>query len=165
MKLVIDTQFCENYGSHAWDGKGECPQRWKFKGGETYVVLNITPAQQARIERDGIPTLAGLIEYSSDYAKEYIISYRVVEDAAQAGEEWETPYELAYVDEKWIARHTIENGEYGYMHRDVARKTEQYTMLPKGERTVYTASYEMRDGRIMNEDALWATAWGGGVSH
>ena len=38
MKLVIHTQFKENYGAHDWDGKGECPQYWKFKGGSTYVV-------------------------------------------------------------------------------------------------------------------------------
>ena len=38
MKLVIHTQFKENYGAYDWDGKGECPQYWKFKGGSTYVV-------------------------------------------------------------------------------------------------------------------------------
>ena len=37
MKLVIHTQFKENYGAHDWDGR-ECPQYWKFKGGSTYVV-------------------------------------------------------------------------------------------------------------------------------
>ena len=156
MKLVIDTQFCENYGAHEWDGQGECPQHWKFKGGETYVVLNITPAQQARIERDGIPTLSGLIEYSNGGSKEHVINYRIVEDAAQAGEEWETPYELAYVDGKWVARRAVENGEYGHMRRDIARKHEQYTMLPEGERTDYSASYDMRDGCRMTEDQLRA---------
>ena len=38
MKLVIYTQFRENYGAHDWDGEGECPQRWKYKGGDTYVA-------------------------------------------------------------------------------------------------------------------------------
>ena len=139
MKLVIDTQFCENYGAHAWDGHGQCPQHWKFKGGETYVVLNITPAQQARIERDGIPTLAGLIEYSNDGSKEYIISYRVVEDDAQAGEEWETPYELAYVDSKWIACRFVPAEDYwtpGFVG-----KSEQYEMLPEGGRSAYECEY------------------------
>ena len=28
MKLVIQTQYKENYGYHDWDGKGECPQYW-----------------------------------------------------------------------------------------------------------------------------------------
>ena len=38
MKVVIYTQFRENYGAHDWDGKGECPQYWKNKGGSCYVV-------------------------------------------------------------------------------------------------------------------------------
>jgi hypothetical protein len=41
MKLVIHTQHYENYGAHDWDGEGECPQRWKAKGGEEYMVCNI----------------------------------------------------------------------------------------------------------------------------
>ena len=43
MKLVIQTQYKENYGAHDWNGEGECPQYWKFKGGETYVVPNVDP--------------------------------------------------------------------------------------------------------------------------
>ena len=41
MMLVIDTQYMENYGAHDWDGKGECPQYWKAKGGSEYKVLNV----------------------------------------------------------------------------------------------------------------------------
>ena len=38
MKIVFQTQIRENYGAHDWDGKGECPQYWKFKGGNTFVA-------------------------------------------------------------------------------------------------------------------------------
>jgi hypothetical protein len=41
MKLVIATQDRENYGAHDWDGKGVCPQYWKFKGGREYMVEGI----------------------------------------------------------------------------------------------------------------------------
>ena len=41
MMLVIDTQYQENYGAHDWDGLGECPQRWKFKGGSEFKVTGI----------------------------------------------------------------------------------------------------------------------------
>ena len=41
MILVIDTQYMENYGAHDWDGQGECPQYWKMKGGEEYMVTGI----------------------------------------------------------------------------------------------------------------------------
>ena len=37
-KLLITTQVYENYGAHDWDGRGECPQYWKAKGGNDYVV-------------------------------------------------------------------------------------------------------------------------------
>jgi hypothetical protein len=139
MKLVIDTQYCENYGAHTWDGKGECPQRWKFKGGSTYVVPGITPAQKARIERDGIPTLQSLLEYSSAGSREYVIEYRVVEDDARVGEEWETPFELAYEDGMWVARRYVVAGDYwqpGY-----EGKREEYTMTPNGGREDYICEY------------------------
>ena len=34
----LDTQYRENYGAHCWDGTGDCPQHWKFKGGSTYFI-------------------------------------------------------------------------------------------------------------------------------
>ena len=37
---VVKTQLKENYGCHDWDGEGECPQYWKFKGGNEYVLTN-----------------------------------------------------------------------------------------------------------------------------
>jgi len=39
--LMITTQLYENYGAHNWDGEGECPQYWKAKGGEDYIVTNV----------------------------------------------------------------------------------------------------------------------------
>ena len=41
MKLHIQTQYMENYGAHDWDGEGECPQYWKFKGGSSYKITNV----------------------------------------------------------------------------------------------------------------------------
>jgi hypothetical protein len=37
-RLVLETQTLENYGSHNWDGSGECPQGWKFKGGQSIIL-------------------------------------------------------------------------------------------------------------------------------
>lgn len=65
MMLVIDTQFLENYGAHDWSGRGECPQRWKPKGGDTYIVTDLV-GDRAAVER--------CIEFSSDYSREYVIS-------------------------------------------------------------------------------------------
>jgi hypothetical protein len=40
--ITLQTQYCENYGAHAWDGEGECPQYWKNKGGSEYVATTLT---------------------------------------------------------------------------------------------------------------------------
>ena len=155
MKLVIETQYCENYGAHTWNGEGECPQRWKFKGGSTYVVDNITPVQQQRIEREGIPTITSLIEYSSEGSKEYILGYRVVEDTAPEGEPWEAPFRLVYTAGRWVARREVSNvGEYGgYMRNEIKTKFESFFMKPGGDREGYIAEYELKDGQLAKSEA------------
>jgi hypothetical protein len=77
MILVIDTQFQENYGAHDWDGEGACPQRWKFKGGSSYKVINVPnnlPMEQV------VNMVSGDIVQDSDYAREYILGYRMEAD-------------------------------------------------------------------------------------
>lgn len=37
-RLVVGFSYQENYGAHDWDGKGECPQYWKSKGGIDVIV-------------------------------------------------------------------------------------------------------------------------------
>jgi hypothetical protein len=75
MKLLITTQVYENYGAHDWDGKGECPQYWKAKGGSDYVVKQFK----------GDPTTAVMalrdqIEESNEGYRESIIDFRLVAD-------------------------------------------------------------------------------------
>ena len=71
--LVIQTQHKENYGAHNWDGTGECPQHWKFKGGNTYFVSDLTSKQINKIAQGGIPTLEKLIEFRNEGFEEYIL--------------------------------------------------------------------------------------------
>jgi hypothetical protein len=75
MMLVIRTQYMENYGAHDWDGKGECPQYWKMKGGSEYkitgVPLNIDHAEVVA---------AADIEKNNDYCREYILDWSVESD-------------------------------------------------------------------------------------
>ena len=89
MILVITTQYMENYGAHDWDGEGECPQYWKFKGGSSFKVKNIPnnidPAEIVDLVR-------GEIEHDSDYAREYIISYGIEDDS------WMSPYEQSQLE-------------------------------------------------------------------
>ena len=85
MKLVISTQFKENYGAHDWNGTGECPQYWKFKGGSEYIIDGI----EQHIKLDDmfgkkcemvVDSISWKIEYSSEYAEEFIIGWSIEED-------------------------------------------------------------------------------------
>jgi|ETN02SMinimDraft_4_1059925.scaffolds.fasta_scaffold68198_2 hypothetical protein len=37
--LIANTQVRENYAAHEWDGEGCCPDYWKNKGGNEFVVM------------------------------------------------------------------------------------------------------------------------------
>lgn len=156
MKIVISTQIRENYGAHDWDGKGACPQYWKCKGGDVYVVPNLSVAQVLKIKEGGIPTLKSLIEVRNEGFEEYVADWAILDDDAVVGEPWDTPFSLSYEQGRWVARRTVDNGEYGYMRREVASKTEQYVMLPKGERTEYSVVYQMRNGDCVTGEQVSA---------
>ena len=134
MKLVIQTQIKENYGAHDWDGKGECPQYWKFKGGNTYVVEGLTGKMINKIAQHGIPTLTALIEQSNESWEEYILDWEVAEDDATVCEAWESPIVLSYVDGAWRACQITENGEYGYFRKEIARQIRSWTLLKGGNK-------------------------------
>jgi hypothetical protein len=132
MKLVIQTQYKENYGAHDWDGKGECPQYWKFKGGETFVVRNVD-------NKDLVPALRGLIEYSDDHQEEYILSTDIMEDDAVCCESWETPWDIHVEEMGFYASRYVKAEDYwtpGY-----AGKATSYKMKPGGERESFQEAY------------------------
>lgn len=99
MKVVIYTQYCENYGAHDWDGKGECPQYWKFKGGSCYVVeASLDQAMSGSFFTD----VAKCIEYRSNYSEEYIVGENLVDDIdfdpSTVVEDWDTAVYAELVD-------------------------------------------------------------------
>lgn len=153
MKLVIQTQHRENYGAHDWDGKGECPQYWKFKGGETYVFPNVNPNDVARIRESGIPTLTSLIETKDEGWEEYILDWSFEDDDAVVCEEWESPWVLEYSDGNWVAKRHTERDEYWKI--DVMAKYESYTLAPNGERVNYSQKFKMSNGELLTY-SQWA---------
>ena len=70
MMLVIDTQYMENYGAHDWDGQGECPQYWKMKGGEEFMVTGIP--NNVDVEQV-IRMLGQEVEWSDVGSRSYVI--------------------------------------------------------------------------------------------
>ena len=92
MKAIIYTQYMENYAAHDWDGKGECPQGWKYKGGDCYIVDLSIEQNTSREFWEGV---ASCIEYKSDYEQMYITSETIVDDIdfkeSDYVDEWESP--------------------------------------------------------------------------
>jgi hypothetical protein len=81
MKLHITTQYMENYGAHDWDGTGECPQYWKFKGGEDYFYELGDHGRSDEAITELVEALRGQIEWDDLGSRQYIIGYGVVEDS------------------------------------------------------------------------------------
>ena len=60
--LVIQTQYRENYAAHNEGYEhGVDEAHWKFKGGSTYFVTDLTESNINSIIDNGIPTLSKLI--------------------------------------------------------------------------------------------------------
>lgn len=85
MKLVINTQYRENYGAHDWDGEGECPQYWKNKGGSEYLIpvgstYSTEDMYSSKFE-DLFNELCNLICYKNEGSEEYTLDWTLVEDS------------------------------------------------------------------------------------
>lgn len=98
MKLFVVTQYRENYGAHNWDGKGECPQYWKNKGGITYFVQlgsTITPEQAD----DAARKVAETVVRYNDYVEEYVIDWFVEAD------DYLTPFEKDQLEYEGVIKY------------------------------------------------------------
>jgi hypothetical protein len=80
MQLLITTQIQENYGAHDWDGKGECPSYWKFKGGIDYKFDLGPKSRNADALSELVAHFAPQIEENNDYYRNNIIGWEVVAD-------------------------------------------------------------------------------------
>ena len=99
MKLHITTQYMENYGAHDWDGTGECPQYWKFKGGEDYFYQlgNAMPSDEHIAEL--VNHLRSRVEWSDEGSRSYIVSYGIVEDG------YRTEFERSQLEYDGVIQH------------------------------------------------------------
>lgn len=143
MKLVILTQFRENYGAHDWDGKGECPQYWKFKGGDTYIVdVNLQEAQ----DKSFYARVAKCIEHSSNYSEEYIIGETLVDDVdfveSDHVEEWDSPIYCVLMSDR-----------DELMCKSVARKYDMES-TPFGERSWTQTSEGRSEMRLVTFEQM-----------
>ena len=80
MKLHITTQYSENYGAHDWDGVGECPQYWKFKGGEDYFYALGDAGRSEEALAELVQVLRARIEWDDVGSRNFMVGYSVVAD-------------------------------------------------------------------------------------
>ena len=116
MKLHITTQYMENYGAHDWDGEGECPQYWKFKGGEDYFYAlgDAGRSDEALVEL--VEALRTRIEYSNEGSRNYMVGYAVVEDSFMTDyEKSQLEYDgrVAYPAVMLLPLEEVEHAYYG----------------------------------------------------
>ena len=149
MKLVIQTQFLENYGAHDWDGEDVCPQRWKPKGGDTYVIeVSVRQAQDA----DFMKHIGSHIEYSSDYARQYIIGEQLVDDidwdVSDHCPEWDSPIYLEWNDDMRL-RATQTRSWDEWRHDEISSERKTYILSEGGEQDDFLLEYILKDGGTM----------------
>lgn len=151
--LVIHTQYRENYAAHNEDYKhGVDASYWKFKGGSTYFVDNLTVEQVNKIAQNGIPTLSKLIEYSNCASEEYILDWEIRQlgkDGDGKGplcDSWETPTQLCWGGDRWLAQTNHTFGEDEYIRAPIIAKAEQWIPGPALDRSDYKCQFKTPQG-------------------
>jgi len=149
MIIVLQTQIRENYGAHAWDGEGECPQHWKYKGGNTYIVEGVT-AEQAQ-SAEYWAEVEGLVYSNDEYWNEYVIDSSLVDevdfDESNHCESWETPTYLTKSEGEWYGKRT-DTDPAGF--RPEILKMVTVDRMSDGKRLV--CDYHLTGGVILDWD-------------
>ena len=157
--LVINTQYRENYAAH-----NECYEHgvdeahWKFKGGSTYFVTDLTESNINSIIDNGIPTLSKLIEYKNEAFEEYIIDWEI-RDLGKNGdgkgpicESWEIATEFYYEDKQWKCRTHHTPGDETFWNSSIISRAEQWTPGVGGTRNDYQCQYKTKNGWFDQQD-------------
>ena len=150
-KLVIKTQYMENYGTT------EKPYM-KFKGGNTYLMENCGSLHGAASMNDNeIATIVAQVRpyittdliQSNGGSEEYVTDFKVVNHRIKVCDEWESPTTFHIVGDKVNFMKVTDNREDGCMRKEILEKTETWT----NNRESYKASYLMEDGDICDTEA------------
>tara|TARA_E500000178_G_C17029047_1_gene759556 strand:- start:3143 stop:3637 length:495 start_codon:yes stop_codon:yes gene_type:complete len=148
MKLVIQTQYRENYAAHNEDYvHGVSEAYWKFKGGETFVVsCSFADAAEPAFRQAAFDA----VSYSNEASEEYVLDWEIVDDAeflmSNHIEEWDTPTMLWFDGEHFMATKKTDNTHMGYMRSEILTKFESWTITPEDSRSDYKSTFTMDDG-------------------
>ena len=150
--LVIQTQYQENYAAFN-DGykHGVDEPYWKFKGGTTYYVNDLSEKDIKAINEKGIPNIKELITYEGVGSREYILDFEIREPGQDGPicEKWETPVELWYdrTDNQWKARtFKYDDEELPMWNKGIIARAQQWVCEPEGNRSNFQQQYKTKNG-------------------
>lgn len=154
MKIVVQTQYRENYAAHDWDGEGVCPQGWKCKGGDTYIVegISVEEAQDQSIWDFVIDSIG----YFTDYVEEIVVGIHLEDDCVSNEEihdSWDAPIVMS-LDRRFdgslrlLARRISDLDPDIYDDVREKRETWYQDVAAPGERQDYLLVFERRDGSL-----------------
>lgn len=145
MRLVIVVQHQENYGS-------EENAHWKMKGGITYVVDHITPAQAKKIDSDGIPTLTKMLEQDHPMVKDYIIDWYLTDNEdSEIWASWESKHKLEWRADRQSWFEMVHRAD-DYFANDIKEISEEWKIDAEGNRSEYLVSYKLSDGKWYSKE-------------
>lgn len=146
-KLVITTQYMENYGSM------DNPYM-KFKGGSTYIMKNcgdLDSNEQATVVAKIRPYITTNFIDSNGGCEEYIVSDAIVDYNEKVCDEWETPIEFSMSKGDVYFIKVLDNqSEAGYLRKSILTRTETWV----NDRQQYKVEYLLEDGSYCNEEEL-----------
>jgi len=156
MKLVIQTQYRENYAAHNEDYvHGVSDPYWKMKGGDTFVVsCSIADAQDPEFRKAAFDA----VSYSHESAEEYVLDYNFFDDAefrmSDHVESWETPTLLWFDGEHFCATKKTDNTDMGYMRKEILTKFESWIITNDDRLSSYKSTFTMEDGSELTYSEL-----------
>lgn len=156
-KLVIQTQYQENYAAHNEDYvHGVDAPHWKFKGGSTYVLPNCGDADVDAV----VDAVEEHITWSNEASKEYITSAYVADWSDKVCESWETVTEFSLLGDEPTFMKVTDNRQDGYMRSEILEKIETWVGCLESDsgRKDYKVEFLMEDGDFavgMDELKSW----------
>ena len=152
MKLVIQTQYKENYAAHdeGYD-HGVSEPYWKFKGGSIYVIEDIDFINTEYLQ-GLVDEVSPIFVYSNPASECYIIDWELVPHEENPWDEWETPYKLIKEGKPmseiaWSMSKFTDNTEDGYLRSEISWQDQTWFYKADGEVSSYHSVYEMTDGQ------------------
>ena len=156
MKLVIQTQYRENYAAHDEDYvHGVSDPYWKNKGGDTFVVsCSVADAMDPSFTDSALAA----VSYSHESAEEFVINYCLVDDIdfdiSEHIESWETPTLLWFDGEHFCATKKTDNTDMGYMRKEILTKFESWIITADDRLWAYKSTFTMEDGSELTYSEL-----------